>query len=102
MVRATTKREVTREQLDKAVADIENEVRNQLKHEILSGDIGEMVLKKLKKLDTVAYVRFASVYKEFKEVDEFVGEIENVQQGYAAAGRGRKRGRRWQGDHSSQ
>lgn len=91
MVRATTKREVTREQLEKAVSDIENEVRNQLKHEILSGDIGEMVLKKLKKLDTVAYVRFASVYKEFKEVDEFVGEIENVQQGYAASGRGRKK-----------
>lgn len=79
LLRATIKREVPRDVLEQVVADIENEIRNQFKHEVSSDDIGEMLLRHLKEIDTVAYVRFASVYKDFKDVEEFVREIEKVQ-----------------------
>jgi transcriptional repressor NrdR len=78
LLRATIKREVSRDQIEQVVADIENDLRNQFKHEVASDEIGDMVLKRLKKMDTVAYVRFASVYKEFKDEEEFVREIEKV------------------------
>lgn len=78
LLRATIKREVTRDQIEQVVADIENDLRNQFKHEVASDEIGDMVLERLKKMDTVAYVRFASVYKEFKDEEEFVREIDKV------------------------
>jgi transcriptional repressor NrdR len=86
LLRATIKREVARDVLEAVVSDIENEIRNQFKHEISSEEIGEMLLRRLKEIDTVAYVRFASVYKDFKDVDEFIREIETVQNDHPAAG----------------
>ena len=79
LLRATIKREVPRDVLDAVIADIENQIRNQFKYEVSSDEIGEMLLKSLREIDPVAYVRFASVYKDFKDVDEFVREIEKVQ-----------------------
>lgn len=89
LLRATVKREVPRGRLEQVVADIENEIRNQFKHEISSREIGEMVLVNLKNIDTVAYVRFASVYRDFKNVDEFVKEKEKVRSVQKASGRSR-------------
>ena len=88
LLRATIKREVPRDKLEAVVVDIENEIRNGFKQEIAAGEIGEMVLRRLKEIDTVAYVRFASVYKDFKDVDEFVREIEKVRQSAGSLGQG--------------
>lgn len=88
LLRATIKREVPRDKLEAVVDDIENEIRNGFKQEIAAGEIGEMVLRRLKEIDTVAYVRFASVYKDFKDVDEFVREIEKVRQSAGSLGQG--------------
>jgi len=73
--RATVKREITLSQLENIVTDIESELRNQFKYEVPSKEIGEMTLKRLREIDKVAYVRFASVYREFKDIDEFTAEL---------------------------
>ena len=75
LIKACQKRPVTMEQLEKVVSDIENERQNSLNHEIQSQKIGEMIMDKLKKIDEVAYVRFASVYREFKDLDTFMREL---------------------------
>jgi transcriptional repressor NrdR len=75
LIKACQKRPVTMEQLEKVVSDIENELQNSLNHEIQSQKIGEMIIDKLKKIDEVAYVRFASVYREFKDLDTFMREL---------------------------
>jgi len=75
LIKACQKRPVTMEQLEKVVNDIENELQNSLNHEIQSQKIGEMIIDKLKKIDEVAYVRFASVYREFKDLDTFMREL---------------------------
>lgn len=62
-----------------AIADeIENEIRNSMRREVPSSEIGEMAMEKLKAKDDVAYVRFASVYREFRDVDTFVREIKDL------------------------
>lgn len=68
---ACAKRHITPEQINALVDDMESELRNSGKSEIHSKELGDMVLKRLKSLDEVAYIRFASVYKDFKNVDEF-------------------------------
>ena len=73
-----SKRPVSREQIDKIVSDIENAVLNTMKKEIPSKEIGEMVIERLKELDEVAYVRFASVYRQFTDVDSFMTELSNL------------------------
>ena len=75
LIKACQKRPVTMDQLEKVVSDIENELQNSLNHEIQSQKIGEMIMDKLKKIDEVAYVRFASVYREFKDLDTFMREL---------------------------
>ncbi|MBQ9084804.1 MAG: transcriptional repressor NrdR [Clostridia bacterium] len=65
--------------------DIETELQNSLVSEISSKDIGEMVLSRLKELDIVSYIRFASVYREFQDIDSFMEEIKSLSK------RGRKR-----------
>ena len=55
--------------------DIESELQNSLRQEISSIELGEIAMQKLKKLDHVAYVRFASVYREFKDIDTFMNEL---------------------------
>lgn len=60
--------------------EIEAEIRSSMKTEISSQKIGEMVMEKLKKLDAVAYVRFASVHREFKDIDTFAKEISSLRE----------------------
>jgi transcriptional repressor NrdR len=72
------KRPVTPQIIEKLVNDIENEVYSLGEREVKSSRIGELIMEKLKKVDEVAYVRFASVYHEFKDVETFVTEIQNM------------------------
>ncbi len=74
--RACQKRPVDPEEIANA---IEIELQNSIVEEISSMDIGEMVLAKLKEIDTVSYIRFASVYREFKDIDSFISEINNLE-----------------------
>ncbi|WP_302625791.1 transcriptional regulator NrdR [uncultured Eubacterium sp.] len=75
ILRSCHKRPVSYEQIVSVVEDIENEVFNMEQKEISSTIIGELVMDRLKKLDQVAYVRFASVYREFKDVNTFMAEL---------------------------
>lgn len=75
MLRACEKRPVPIEMLDKAVSEIETEIQNSLDREITSVHIGELAMEKLKDLDEVAYVRFASVYRQFKDINTFMDEL---------------------------
>ena len=78
MVKACEKRPIKIEKIEKAVDEIESELRKHEKTEIPSKIIGEIVMEKLKELDHVAYIRFASVYREFKDVKEFEKELKNI------------------------
>ena len=75
ILQACYKRHVTAETIEKAVDEIENEIYRMEEKEIASSAIGEIVMEKLRKLDPVAYVRFASVYREFKDVNTFMNEL---------------------------
>jgi transcriptional repressor NrdR len=69
------KRPVSIEQIEQLALEIENSVLNSMRREIPSKELGEMVMEKLKNIDEVAYVRFASVYKQFKDIDSFMTEL---------------------------
>jgi transcriptional repressor NrdR len=75
---ATAKRNVSHEQLDALIDDIESELHNSFRYEVESTQVGDMVLRRLRDLDRVAYVRFASVYKEFQDLDEFTSELKGL------------------------
>ncbi len=72
ILKATRKRPVD---ADAIVSDIENELQNTLRLEVPSVELGEMVLEKLREIDEISYVRFASVYREFSDVDSFMAEL---------------------------
>ena len=72
VLRACHKRPVSAGQIDKLVEEVETEIFNMEEREISTQDIGEMVMNKLKDMDAVAYVRFASVYREFKDINTFM------------------------------
>lgn len=72
------KRPISSKVIDRLVDEVENEISLRDDSEIQSIEIGEIVLKKLKKIDDVAYIRFASVYREFKEVKNFNDEVEKI------------------------
>lgn len=78
VLRACHKRPVSAQQITTLVDEVENEIFNREEREISSGTIGELVMNKLKDLDAVAYVRFASVYREFKDVNTFMDELKSV------------------------
>ncbi|MBD3203115.1 transcriptional repressor NrdR [Candidatus Woesearchaeota archaeon] len=78
LLKACEKRPVSYEEIKKIVDEIEIELRNMDSIEIPSKKIGKIVMKKLKKLDKIAYIRFASVYKEFKDIDSFEKEITKI------------------------
>ena len=78
IVRACEKRPVSAQQIEDVVTRIEQKLANQMKKEISSQEIGELVMDELKKLDEVAYVRFASVYKSFRDIDTFVIELRKM------------------------
>ena len=75
---ATIKRNISRDTLEEFVLEIERSLQNSLDSEISTSDLGEIVLKKLKELDEVAYVRFASVYRQFKDINTFMEEIKSL------------------------
>jgi len=77
--RACHKRQVSTASLDLAVRDIEAELRNRLRQEVSSPQIGELALRRLKEIDAVAYVRFASVYRQFADVEEFGDELSRLE-----------------------
>jgi len=78
IIKACEKRPVSMDVIDQTVSDIEKIVYNSLSKEITTREIGNMIMDKLRKIDEVAYVRFASVYKEFKDIDEFMKELEQL------------------------
>jgi transcriptional repressor NrdR len=78
MMRACEKRPVPVSVIDKAVSDIESQIQNSLEKEVSSTRIGELAMEQLKNIDQVAYVRFASVYRRFTDVDTFVEEISKL------------------------
>ena len=83
MLRAFEKRSVTLEELNDAVTNIEQSLQNTFTREVSSQEIGEMVLGEIKEIDEVAYVRFASVYRQFKDVESFLNEIKELTGGKA-------------------
>ena len=78
LLRACEKRPVPIEVIDKAIDEIELELQNSLDREVTSVRIGELVMEKLKNIDEVAYVRFASVYRQFKDINTFMSELEKL------------------------
>ncbi|MBO4929963.1 MAG: transcriptional repressor NrdR [Clostridia bacterium] len=78
MVRACDKRSVTLQTLEQSVADIEQRLLNSMDREIPTERVGELVMEELKKIDQVAYVRFASVYRQFQDIDSFVAELNKL------------------------
>ena len=75
MIRAFDKRKVDVTDLDRITTEIEQTIQNTLEREISTDKIGEMVMERLKNLEAVAYVRFAAVYREFKDVNTFMDEL---------------------------
>jgi len=78
IIKACEKRSVSEEQMKKAARDIEIYLQNQLQSEVPSYRVGELVMEKLKDIDEVAYVRFASVYREFKDINTFMSELKTL------------------------
>ena len=78
ILRACHKRPISADQINQLVDDIETEIFNREEKEISSSAIGEIVMDKLKDLEAVAYVRFASVYREFKDINTFMNELKKI------------------------
>jgi transcriptional repressor NrdR len=76
--RAFEKRSVSQDDIDKMIGEIEDQLRKKGKREINSSVIGELIIKKIKRLDNVAYIRFASVYKDFQDIKDFKQEIKKL------------------------
>lgn len=75
---ALRKRPVSAEAVDTAIQHIEEKLLASGEREIISGQLGELVMRELKRLDKIAYIRFASVYKSFEDVSEFVEAIQEI------------------------
>lgn len=78
LLRACEKRPVSVNDLEKMVEEIESQIYNSLRREITTQEIGEMVMVRLKQLDEVAYVRFASVYRQFRDINTFMDELHKL------------------------
>ena len=78
ILKSCNKRPVTAKQIETLVDDIENTLTGSGEREVHSKDIGNMVMERLKELDEVAYVRFASVYRQFKDINTFIDELEKM------------------------
>lgn len=78
MIRACEKRPVPFEELEKIATEIEQTLQNEMNREVSSFKIGEMVMERLKHLDEVSYVRFASVYRQFKDISTFMAELNKL------------------------
>ncbi len=78
LLRASNKRTISRKQLEDVVTSVERTIRNSLAQEVESVRIGELVLDELRHIDEVAYIRFASVYREFADLDSFMAELKRL------------------------
>jgi transcriptional repressor NrdR len=78
LIKACEKRPVSLDTLDSMTGDIEKELRNEGSSEVPSEKIGELVMDRLAKVDEVAYVRFASVYRQFKDINVFIDELKDL------------------------
>ena len=78
MLRACEKRPVSAKQIEQATEETEMELNNSMEKEIETSKIGELVIQKLRKIDEIAYVRFASVYRQFKDINEFKEELNKL------------------------
>jgi transcriptional repressor NrdR len=78
LIRACEKRPVSYQTLESLVIEIEQVLQNQMDREVSSAQIGELVMERLKKVDEVAYVRFASVYRQFKDINTFMTELNKL------------------------
>lgn len=78
MLKACEKRTVPMEQIQEAVDQVEHKIRKQYDKEVRSEQIGEEIMNQLRLIDQVAYVRFASVYKEFKDINQFMSELSDL------------------------
>lgn len=78
LIRACEKRPVALETIESIALDVERELRNQGLSEVSSIDIGELVMERLSKVDEVSYVRFASVYRQFKDITVFLDELKDI------------------------
>ena len=81
IIRSCEKRPISIKQMENIVTDIEKEIVNMMQREISSEEIGNLVMDKLKDIDEVSYVRFASVYRQFKDVNSFLDELKNIIEG---------------------
>lgn len=79
IVKACQKRPVTKAQMDALLSDVEQKLYGRLENEVSSMTIGEMVVQRLIDIDEVAYIRFASVYRDFQDVDSFMEELKRIQ-----------------------
>ena len=79
IIEACEKRQIPLEKIEKIVDEVESDLRKRDSVEVESKAVGELVMKKLKSLDKVAYIRFASVYREFEDLDRFTEELEKLQ-----------------------
>ena len=78
MLRACEKRPVSLDTLENAIDEIESQLQNSLDKEVTSVEIGELAMEKLKNIDEIAYVRFASVYRDFKDIESFMQELTSL------------------------
>jgi len=78
LIRACIKRNISKKVLEQIVYDVEGEIRNLPSGEINTKEIGNLVLKRLRNLDKVAYIRFASVYKQFDDIEQFTSELSKL------------------------
>jgi transcriptional repressor NrdR len=78
LLKACEKRPVSREQLEKVIEDVETVMFGKFRNEVKSEEIGNLVIDRLQELDEVAYVRFASVYRQFKDVNQFMSEVRTL------------------------
>lgn len=78
VVRSCHKRPVSPQQIEKLIDEVENEVFKSAEQEVPTSAVGELVMEKLREIDEVAYVRFASVYREFKDVNTFMDELGKI------------------------
>ncbi|HDM38029.1 MAG TPA: transcriptional repressor NrdR [Candidatus Omnitrophica bacterium] len=78
IIKACEKRKISVDQIEQMVDDIERTLQRRYDKEVSSSDIGEIVMEHLKRLDQVAYVRFASVYREFKDINQFMKELKQI------------------------
>ena len=90
LIRACEKRPVSREQIDRLLAEVEAVVFEKFRNEVESSEIGNEVIERLRALDEVAYVRFASVYRQFKDINQFMNELKGLLNGQ---GESRSRGK---------